>query len=91
MDSILSVELGEFIYMAESANLNFSFVFSKIVLFTFGGYNDSLKEGMELLLNYIKNLDLNKERCKETLEIQQKEMERRVKNILLNESYKVNL
>jgi insulysin len=91
LDSILSVELGEFIYMAESANLNFSFVFSKKVLITFGGYNDSLKEGMELLLNYIKNLDLNKERCKETLEIQQKEMERRVKNILLNESYKVNL
>ena len=90
-DKILSVELGEFLYMAEKANVNFEFIFASKIELTFSGYSDSLKEGMSEFLTYIKNIDLNTERCKETLEVQQKEIVKRAQNVLMKENYKVNL
>ena len=92
LDSLISSELGEFLYMAESANVNVTFVFgtnkSHII---FGGYNDSLKKGMKNIFELIKNLDINNERCIENLELNQKDILRRAKNIFLNQSYKVNI
>ena len=92
LDSIITTELGEFLYMAKSANMNVSFDFgankTKII---FEGYNDSMKVGMKNIFELIQNLDINTERCKETLELQQKEILKSAKNIFLNRSYLVNL
>ena len=92
LDKIIQVELGEFLYMAETAYVNLSLLFgatkSNII---FSGFSDSLKKGMKEVITKIKNLDLNTERCKETLELQQKDISRKAKNIFLNSSYQVNL
>ena len=91
-DKIIQVELGEFLYMAEEANVNITFNTgvdkSQLI---FGGFNDSLKRGIRDIFTKIQNLDMNTERCKETLELEQKDIFRRANNIFLNSSYQVNL
>ena len=92
LNKIINVELGEFLYIAKEASVNVTFNFginrSSII---FVGYSDSLKMGMKNIIEHVKNLDLNTDRCKETLEIEQKELMRKYKNIFLNQNYKVNL
>ena len=92
LDSIITSELGEFLYMAESASVNvkFSFGVNKTYII-FGGFNDSLKLGMKNIFEMIRDLNINTERCKETLELQQKEIFRRAMNLFLNTNYQVNL
>ena len=92
LDAIITSELGEFLYMAKSASVNvkFSFGVNKTYII-FSGFNDSIKLGMKNIFKMIKDLDINKERCKETLELQQKDILRRAKNIFLNSNYQVNL
>ena len=46
---------------------------------------------MKTIFEKIQNLDINTQRCRETLEIQQKDILRRAKNIYLNRNYQVNL
>jgi len=61
-DKIIEVELGEFLYMAEAANVN-------ITLYTgvnktnliFSGFNESLKRGIKEIFTKIQNLDINTE------------------------------
>ena len=91
-DTIIQVELGEFLYMAEEANVNITFStgVNKSQLI-FSGFNDSLKKGIKDIFTKIQNLDMNTERCKETLELEQKDINRRASNIFLNSSYQVNL
>ena len=92
LDKIITVELGEFLYMAESASVNIQFAFgvdnSCII---FDGYSDSLKKGMKDIFSHIKNTDINTQRCRETLELQQKDMLIRARNIFFNSNYQVNL
>ena len=92
LENMIKIELGEFLYMAESAevNIKISLDFDKINI-SINGFNDSLKKGMKEIITKIQNLDLNTERCKETLELQQKDLLRNSKNIFLNSSYQVNL
>ena len=91
LDKIITSELGEFLYMAKSAgvDVNFAFGVNKTHII-FAGFNDSLKEGMKNILEHIKNLDINTERCKEILELQQKDILRKAGNIFLSTSYLVN-
>ena len=91
-DKIIQVELGEFLYMAEAANVNITLStgVNKTNLI-YSGFNESLKRGIKEIFTKIKNLDLNTERCKETLELEQKNILRKTKNIFLNSSYQVNL
>ena len=78
--------------MAEEANVNFSISISSAeCTITYSGYNDSLEEGMKEILNYFKNLNINNQRCIETLELQLKEMLKNAKNIFYELNYKVNL
>ena len=92
LDSILTTELGEFLYMAESASVNVEFSLdSNKSYIIFQGFNDSFKKGMKTIFELIQNLDINTQRCRETLEIQQKDILRRAKNIYLNRNYQVNL
>ena len=92
LEIIFKVELGEFLYMAESASVNISFSFgSNKSVIIFQGFNDSLKEGMKNILSLIKDLNINTQRCKETLELQQKNILLNAKNLFLNSSYQVNL
>ena len=91
LDNIITSELGEFLYMAESASVNVNFVFGTNKSYIiFAGYNDSLKKGMKNILELLKNLDINNERCKENLELDQKDILRRAKNMFINQSYKIN-
>ena len=92
LDKIITVELGEYLYMAESADVDikFSFDVSKSYII-FIGYNDSLTKGMKDIFYKIKNVDLNTARCKEALELEQKDMLLRARNIFFNNSYQVNL
>jgi len=80
-DKIIQVELGEFLYMAEEANVNITFStgVNKSQLI-FSGFNDSLKKGIRDIFTKIQNLDMNTERCKETLELEQKNILRKTKN-----------
>ena len=91
LENIIKVELGEFLYMAESAEvkINISIDVDKINI-SIDGFNDSLKKGMKEIITKIQNLNLNTERCKETLELQQKDILRNSMNIFLNSSYQVN-
>ena len=92
LEKIIKVELGEFLYMAESASVNISFSFGSNKSFIiFQGFNDSLKEGIKNILSLIKDLNINTKRCKETLELQQKNILINAKNLYLNSSYQVNL
>ena len=92
LDKIITSELGEFLYMAKSANVNVNFSFSTNKTYIiFQGFNDSLKEGMKNIFELIKNLDINTERCKEILELQQKDILRIAENVFLNTSYLVNM
>ena len=49
------------------------------------------KKGIKDVFTKIKNLDINTQRCKETLDITQKELLVIAKNAFLNASYRVNL
>ena len=92
LDKIITQQLGEFLYSAEKVNVNVNFSFgspkSHII---FEGYNDSCKKGMISIFKLIKNLDINNDKCKEILELYQKTILRRTKNIYLNQSYRVNM
>ena len=91
-DKIIEVELGEFLYMAKAANVNITLSTGvNITNLIYSGFNESLKRGIKEIFTKIKNLDLNTERCKETLELEQKNILRKTKNIFLNSSYQVNL
>ena len=92
LNKIINVELGEFLYTAKSASVNviFSFGINKSSII-FVGFSDSLKIGMKNIIEHVKNLNLNTDRCKETLEIEQKELIRKYKNIFLSQNYKVNI
>ena len=92
LDKIINSELGEFLYMSKSASIIIDCVFgSNKTHLIFGGFNDSLKEGIKNILELIKNLDINTERAKEFLELQQKDILRKAENIFLNTSYQVNM
>ena len=92
LDAIIEKELGEWLYMAKEANVNFSFsISSDKCTIIYSGYNDSLKEGIKEILNFFKNLDINNKRCIETLELQLKELLKDETNIFYEQSYKVNL
>jgi secreted Zn-dependent insulinase-like peptidase len=89
---MINHELGEWIYMAKEANVNFSFsINSSKCKIIFSGFNDSLKDGLKEILNIFKNLDINNQRCIETLEIQSKELLKNAKNIFYKQNYQVNL
>ena len=92
LDKLITTELGEFLYMAKIASVNVQFAFGTdntyIIL---EGFNDSMKKGIKDVFTKIKNLDINTQRCKETLDITQKELLVIAKNAFLNASYRVNL
>ena len=92
LEKIINQELGEWVYMAKEANVMFGFSITnnkcKII---YCGFNDSLKEGMKEILTIFKNLNLNNKRCKETLELQLKELLKEAKNIYYGQNYQVNL
>jgi secreted Zn-dependent insulinase-like peptidase len=91
LDKIITRELREFLYSASEAKAKVSFAFNaNKALIMFEGFNDSLKKGMINILNKIKNLDINTEQSKETLELYQKDILRKVKNSYLDSSYNVN-
>ena len=91
LDKIITRELKEFLYSASEAKAIMSFAFNaNKALIMFEGFNDSLKKGMINILNKIKNLDINTEQSKETLELYQKDILRKVKNSYLDSSYNVN-
>ncbi len=90
LDKIITKELGEFLYSAKKAKVKVSFAFIKNkCLITFEGFNDSLKKGMINIVNMIKNLDINNEQSKETIELYKKDFLRKAKNMYLDFSYKV--
>ena len=91
LDRIIKKELEEFLYPAKKSkvSVNFSLGMNKSFII-FKGFNDSLKKGMKTILNMIKNLDINNERCKETLGFAQKNSLWEAKNIYLTQSYKFN-
>ena len=91
LDQIIKKELGELLYSARKSkfNLNFSLGITKSII-TFGGFSDSLKKGTKSILNMIKNLDLNNERYKETIEIVKRNLLSTIKNNYFAESHKVN-
>ena len=92
LTKIMTQELGEWLYMAKEANVNFSFsINSNKCQLVYSGFNDSLKEGLKEILNCFKNLDINNKRCKETLELQLKELLKKAKNIFYEQNYQVNL
>ena len=89
---MITQELGEWIYMAKEANVNFNFsINSSKCKIIYSGFNDSLKDGLKEILNIFKNLDINNQRCIETLEMQSKELLKNAKNIFYDQNYKVNL
>ena len=92
LDKLITTELGEFLYMAKIASVIVQFAFGTdntyIIL---EGFNDSMKKGIKDVFTKIKNLDINTQRCKETLDITQKELLVIAKNAFLNASYRVNL
>ena len=89
---IVNQELGELLYMAKEANVNFnfSFVYNKFKI-VYSGYNDSLKKGLKEVINAFINLNINNDKCKEMIELQSKELLKKTKNIYLEPNYKVNL
>ena len=92
LDTIIDQELGEWTYMAESANANFNIsINSTECQIIYSGFNDSLKEGMKEIMTILKNLEINNKRCKETLELQSKELLKEAKNNFYSQNYEVNL
>ena len=92
LEKIIKQELGEWTYMAKEANVNFNIsINSDRCRIVYSGYNDSLKEGMKEILTIFKNLDINNKRCKETLELQVKELLKQAKNVFFSQNYLVNL
>jgi insulysin len=92
LEKMIAQELGEWIYMAKEAGVNFNFsINSSKCQIIYSGFNDSLKEGLIEILNIFKNLDLNNQRCIETLEMQSKELLKKSQNIFYEQNYQVNL
>ena len=92
LDKVIKSELREFLYMAEEGDVNVIFSFGQNKAYIiYAGFSDTMKKGLEEIFIKIKNLDINTERCKETLELAQKDLFRRVKNILWDSSYEVNM
>ena len=92
LDKIITRELGEILYMAEEAKVVVSFSFGTTnTIIIYEGFNDSLKKGLLTILEMINNLDINNQRCKETLELYEKDILRNTNNIYLNRSFSVNL
>ena len=91
-DGLITTELSEFIYMTQLTGVDFdhSFHIDKSHI-SFIGYNDSLKKCLKHFFELIKNLNINNERCKEIIELEQKDFLRRTKNIFLIESFQLNL
>ena len=91
LNKVIKTELTEFLYMAQSASVNVQFdVGPDKTYIIFQGFNDSMKKGVKEILINIKNLDINTARCKETLDLTQKEILQAASNNFLNASYKVN-
>ena len=92
LTKIINLELGESLYMAKEANVNFSFsIISNKCQIIYSGFNDSLKEGIKEIMQIFKNLNINNKRCIETLEMQLKELLKNAKNMFYDINYKVNL
>jgi len=92
LEKVITQELGEILYMAKEANVNFSFSSNNSkVQIVYSGFNDSLKEGMKEILTNIKNLNINTKRCKEIIELQSKEILKNAKNVYFGQNYQVNL
>ena len=91
-DALITIELSEFIYMTQLTGVDFdhSFHIDKSHI-SFIGYNDSLKKCLKHFFELIKNLNINNERCKEIIELEQKDFLRRTKNIFLIESFQLYL
>ena len=91
LNKVIKTELTEFLYMAQSASVNVQFdVGPDKTYIIFQGFNDSMKKGVKEILINIKNLDINTARCKETLDLTQKEILQAASNNFLNASYKAN-
>jgi len=92
LKKIIKLELNEIIYMASEAKVKFKIkiYYNKLELFI-EGFNDSLKNGLQELLTNIQNIDLNKEKYKEILDLQIKEFIKKKKNFFFETSYKVNI
>jgi secreted Zn-dependent insulinase-like peptidase len=89
---IIEQELGEIIYMAKEANINFNFTSaSNKYQIVYSGFNDSLKVGLKEIFTTLKNLDINNGRCIEMVELQSKEILKKQKNTYFDVNYKVNL
>ena len=89
---IIEQELGEIIYMAKEANINFNFTSaSNKYQIVYSGFNDSLKVGLKEIFTTLKNLDINNKRCIEMVELQSKEILKKQKNTYFDVNYKVNL
>ena len=90
LKKIIKLELNETIYMASEANINFKIKIKYNSLeILIEGFNDSLKNGLEIFLTKIKNLELTPEKHKEVLDLQIKEYIKKWKNFFLKKSYKV--
>ena len=92
LSEIIDDELGELIYMASEAYVNFESDLSenKFTLSIFG-FNDSLKDGLCEILNKINEIDLTSEKIKEKFDIKIKEYIKDVNNLFLEISYSVNI
>ena len=90
LKKIIKLELTEIIYMASEAKLDFKIkIYYNYLKIFIEGFNDSLKRGLEIILNKIQNLNLNTEKYKEILDLQIKEYIKKNKNFFLKTSYEV--
>ena len=91
LKKIIKLELNEIIYLASEAEAKFKIkIYNDHLKIFIEGFNDSLKNGLEVFLTKIQNLNLNTEKHKEILDIQIKEYIKKCQNFFLKKSYKVN-
>ena len=92
LKKIIKLEINEMLYMASEANVTFKIkIYYNKLEIRIEGFNDSLKNGLQELLTKIQSIDINKEKYKETLELQKKEYIKKRTNFFLDKSYKVNI
>ena len=92
LKKIIKLEINEMLYMASEANVTFKIkIYYNKLEIRIEGFNDSLKNGLQELLTKIQSIDINKEKYKETLELQKKEYIKKRTNFFFDQSYKVNI
>ena len=89
---IIKLELNEILYLAEESDVKFKFkIFYDKIEISIQAFNDSLKSGLQEFLTYIQTMELSPEKHKEMLELQKQEYLKKINNLLLQRSYKVNI